>query len=70
MPAIPPTQIPVTFNDTRYEGVYSVSGTLMIARIPGVGSKSAELDDVSDPGSSALALLDEILAGAHDEGRL
>ena len=70
MPAIPSTQIPVTYKDTRYSGVYSVSGTLMIARIPGVGSKSVELEDTSDPTASALAMLEEILNGAAAEGRL
>ena len=61
MPAIPSTQLSLEFNDKRYSGVFSVSGNTMIARIPGIGSKSCELADDADPNSCARALLERIL---------
>lgn len=70
MPAIPSTQLPLHYQGTEYSGVYSVSGALMIARIPGVGSKSAELDEGVDFTQEATRLLTEILTGAEQEGRL
>ena len=42
--AIGPTQLPKEFNGKRYSGIYSVSGTTIIARIPGVGSSSTEIN--------------------------
>ena len=66
--ATPPTQLPIDFNAKRYSGVYSVSGCLMIARIPGIGSKSSEL--AADEASTAKALLTAILEEAEDSGRL
>ncbi len=49
-------------------GVYSVSGSLMIARIPGIGSKSSELAEEEE--TTAKALLTAILEEAEDSGRL
>lgn len=70
MPAIPSTQVPLEYMGKRYSGVYSVSGTLMIARIPGVGSSSIELADADDTDGAATDLLMQILKGAEQEGRL
>jgi len=70
MPAIPSTQLPLTYEGTRYSGVYSVSGNLIIARIPGMGSKSKELAVDADVSASARSLLQEILDEAVAQGRL
>lgn len=70
MPSIPSTQLPLDYQGKQYSGVYSVSGALMIARIPGIGSKSVELGDEEDFTQAATTLLNEILAGADQEGRL
>ena len=56
------------YKGKRYSGVYSVSGTLMIARIPGIGSKSDEVGD--DEGATARDLLTAILDEADSAGRL
>lgn len=69
MTAIPSTQLPIEFKGKKYSGVYSVSGNLMIARVPGVGSKSVELDNLDAPHESARNLLEEILNHAVEEGR-
>lgn len=66
--ATPPTQLPIDFNGKRYSGVYSVSGNLMIARIPGISSKSSELAE--DEERTAQALLTAILEEAEATGRL
>ena len=70
MPTIRSTQLAVEFEGQSYSGVYSVSGDLMIARVPGIGSKSAELEALDDPDGSARSLLLEILGNAGTEGRL
>ena len=64
----PPTQLPIDFNGQRYSGVYSVSGTLMIARIPGISSRSAEVD--GDEQATALRLFTAILEDADSAGLL
>ena len=64
----PPTQLPIDYKGKRYSGVYSVSGTLMIARIPGISSRSAELD--GDEQERALSLFTAILEDADSNGLL
>ena len=64
----PPTQLPIDHKGRQYSGVYSVSGTLMIARIPGIGSRSAEL--AGDEQAEALSLLTAILEDAENNGLL
>ena len=66
--ATPPTQLPIEFKGKRYSGVYSVSGSLMIARIPGISSNSSELAE--DEKRTATALLTLILEEAEANGRL
>ncbi len=66
--ATPTTQLPIHYKGKHYSGVYSVSGTLMIARVPGVSSKSAEVG--SDETASARQLLTAILEEADNAGRL
>ncbi len=66
--ATPPTQLPIEFKGKKYSGVYSVSGSLMIARIPGISSKSSELAE--DEERTAKALLTLILEEAEANGRL
>jgi len=68
--AIAPTQLPLDYQGKRYSGVYSVSGTLMIARIPGVGSSSLELSEAEDPIQAANNLLAKILKDAEQAGLL
>jgi hypothetical protein len=70
MPAIPSTQVPVEYEGKAYSGVYSVSGKLMIARIPGVGSTSREIEERADLNHTATELLHQILEGAAGQGRL
>ncbi|MDA1073506.1 MAG: hypothetical protein O3A63_01925 [Proteobacteria bacterium] len=67
---IAPTQLPKEFNGKRYSGIYSVSESTLIARIPGVGSRSQEL--TSNDGAEAVAamLLDKILTDAQTTGAL
>ncbi len=63
-----PTQLPIEFKGKQYSGVYSVSGRLMIARIPGINSKSSELGE--DEERTAKAMLTAILEEAEANGRL
>jgi len=64
----PPTQLPIDFKGQRYAGVYSVSGTLLIARVPGVSSRSAEVE--GDEEAEALRLFTAILEDADSSGLL
>lgn len=64
----PPTQLPIDFKGKSYSGVYSVSGTLMIARIPGISSRSAESD--GDEQTQAIGLFTAILEDADRSGLL
>ena len=66
--ATPTTQLPIDYKGQRYSGVYSVSGTLMIARIPGISSKSGEVSE--DENATAHNLLTAILEEADSAGRL
>ncbi len=64
----PTTQIPIEFKGNRYSGVYSVSGNLLIARIPGLSSRSVELTE--DAEDAARALFQAILEEADKAGLL
>jgi hypothetical protein len=64
-----PVQLAVEYEGRRYAGIYSVSGNLMIARIPGIDSRSHSVDDV-DEAQLARTLFFEILAAAKRSGRL
>ena len=64
-----PTQIAIQHDGRNYGGIYSVSGNLMIARIPGVDSRSRMVDG-ADPEALAKTLFKEILADAKRDGRL
>ena len=70
MPVIPPTQVPVDYDGKRYSGVFSVSGSLMIVRIPGIGSKSIEVADDTDSRSAAHGLMLDLLQNAQQQGLL
>ncbi len=65
---VAPTQMRINYNDKSYSGVYSVSGNLVIARIPGINSKSAETTGAAD--DCARTLLEQILAEADAAGTL
>ena len=67
--SIPTTQIPVEFGGKKYAGIYSVSGTTLIARIPGLSSRSA-VDFSGEPEAEARALFEAILEEAKTQGRL
>lgn len=62
-------QLPLEYKGKRYGGVFSVSGKTLIARIPGINSKSTEISD-EDPETTARTLLDAILKEADQMGRL
>lgn len=64
----PTTQLPIDYKGQRYSGVYSISGSLMIARVPGVSSKSGEVGP--DETASAHSLLTAILEEADKAGLL
>jgi hypothetical protein len=64
-----PIQLSVEHKGKSYGGIYSVSGTLMIARIPGINSLSQEIgEDEKEP--LALSLLSKILEDAEAQGEL
>ncbi len=64
----PTTQLPIDYKGQRYSGVYSISGELMIARVPGVSSKSGAVG--ADETASARRLLTAILEEADSAGLL
>jgi len=64
-----PVQLAIQHKGRRYGGIYSVSGNLMIARIPGIDSRSRSVDG-ADVEQLARALLQEILESAERSGRL
>ncbi len=66
--AVAPTQMRIEYNSKSYSGVYSVSGNLVIARIPGINSKSAET--TGSASDCARQLLEKILAEAEAAGTL
>ena len=65
---VAPTQMRIDYNDKSYSGIYSVSGNLVIARIPGIGSKSAEAEGAFK--DCAKGLLESILQEAAAAGSL
>lgn len=65
---VAPTQMRIEYKDKSYSGIYSVSGNLVIARIPGIGSKSAEAQDSFK--ECAQGLLERILKDAEAVGSL
>lgn len=64
-----PTQMSVEYKGAAYSGVYSVSGTLIIARVPGIDSRSRELEG-REPPEVAMELFHQMLADAEEAGRL
>lgn len=64
-----PIQITIQHDGRKYGGIYSVSGNLMIARIPGVDSRSRVVNG-ADETSLAQTLFKEILTDAKRDGRL
>ncbi len=64
-----PVQFTVQHKGRRYGGIYSVAGNLMIARIPGVDSRSHTVDG-ADEQELARRLFVDILEQAEQAGRL
>ena len=62
-------QMPVDYKGKQYAGVFSVSGDMLIARIPGINSKSAEMAEGA-PEEKARSLLNAILVEAEQMGRI
>ena len=62
------SQLPIEYKGREYSGVYSVSGNLIIARIPGISSRSAEVQ--GEEVSTATQLLTKILEEADAMGTL
>lgn len=59
-----PTQIAIQHDGRKYGGIYSISGNVMIARIPGVDSRRRLVDGAD------RTLFNEILTDAKRDGRL
>jgi nitrile hydratase accessory protein len=64
-----PIQMTIQQDGRKYGGIYSVSGNLMIARIPGVDSRSRMVNG-ADEAALAQTLFKEILTDAKRDGRL
>jgi hypothetical protein len=64
----PTTQLAIDYKGKQYSGIYSVAGNLMIARIPGISSRSIEL--AGDEEATAKELLVNILEEAETTGSL
>lgn len=62
------TQVAVTRGDRHYSGLFSVSGRTLIIRVPGMGSRSAPIQENDDPTAVAKRLLDEIVSAAERSG--
>jgi hypothetical protein len=62
----PTTQLAIEYKGKRYSGIYSVAGSLMIARIPGISSRSVQV--TGDEEATARQLLIEILESADTVG--
>lgn len=58
---IRPTPLAVEHGGRRYDGVWSVSGRTLIARIPGLSSRSRVLAEADDPQAVARQLLGELV---------
>lgn len=64
-----PAQMPMNYKGRRYGGIYSIAGNLMIARIPGIDSRSHAVDGAREE-DLARTLLQAILTDAEKAGRL
>jgi hypothetical protein len=64
----PTTQLAIEYKGKQYSGIYSVAGTLMIVRIPGISSRSTEV--AGDVEATARELLVKILEEAETVGTL
>lgn len=64
-----PTQLRVDYKGKTYGGIYSVSGTMMIARIPGIDSRAHAVSGRDEP-ELAREIFNSILADAEKKGRL
>ena len=62
------TQLPIEYKGREYSGIYSVSGSLIIARIPGISSASAEIEE--EEVATANRLFTKILEEAESLGNL
>jgi len=65
----PTTQLAVVYKGKQYSGIYSVAGKLMIARIPGISSRSIEVSG-GDVEATARQLLIKILEEAETIGSI
>jgi hypothetical protein len=64
----PTTQLAIEYKGKQYSGIYSVAGTLMIVRIPGISSRSIEV--AGNVEATARELLVKILEEAETVGTL
>lgn len=65
----PTTQLAIEYKGKQYSGIYSVAGKLMIARIPGISSRSIEVSG-GDEEATARQLLVNILEEAETVGAI
>jgi hypothetical protein len=61
------TQVTATRNGKRYSGLFSVSGSTLIVRVPGMSSRSTTIAAGDDQFAVAKTLLEDILNEA-DQG--
>lgn len=64
------TQLVIEHQGKSYSGIFSVSGTTMIGRIPGIGSKAKEVNpdaDVEHYRNDAKALFIEMLEAVETQ---
>ena len=64
------TQLVVEYQGKSYSGIFSDSGSNMIGRIPGVGSREKAVDpngSMEQYRSEAKALFSEMLSAVEDE---
>lgn len=62
-------QVAMQYKGQTYSGIYSVSGNLMIARIPGLDSRSREVNGANEA-TLAKQLCEEMLKDAERAGLL
>ena len=68
--SISTTQLVVEHQGKSYSGIFSVSGSNMIGRVPGVGSRAKAVDpngNMEQYRSEAKALFVEMLSAVEDE---
>jgi len=61
-------QVALTRDGRHYSGLFSVSGSTLIIRVPGLGSRARPIQEADDPMALAKQLLDDIVTEAKRTG--